>query len=238
MILMMHAMMGAAAVPPASGSDVDPSAFIFTIRVENDGDSFTWPHLSGAVYDAMFDWGDGSSDHVTSEPSAHVYATAGDYDVSVTGVCARPQPTSGSDWRAMLIAVKQWGSSISTNSWSGVFAHLSNELSIQALDSFGAGVVSTQEMFASTDLVGDISGWDMSNNTNMDAMFQGSSFSGDISGWDVSNVTSMNAMFLNAHSFNQDLSGWCVQNIASEPMGFAVGSALQAGYYPVWGSCP
>ena len=56
---------------------------------------------------------------------------------------------------------------------------------------------------------GDISGWDVSNVTNMREMFSSaSSFNGDISGWDVSKVTNMYRMFFNASKFNQDLSKW------------------------------
>jgi surface protein len=35
-------------------------------------------------------------------------------------------------------------------------------------------------------------------------------FNEDISGWDVSNVTNMHNMFACAKSFNQDISGWDV----------------------------
>ena len=46
---------------------------------------------------------------------------------------------------------------------------------------------------------GDISGWDVSNVTNMEKMFnRAESFNGDLSKWNVSNVTNMRDMFLNA----------------------------------------
>jgi surface protein len=69
-------------------------------------------------------------------------------------------------------------------------------------------------------------------------MFLATSFNGDVSGWDVSNVTDMRAMFFNATSFNQDLSQWCVRNILNKPVNFATGSALAPANYPVWGTCP
>jgi len=71
----------------------------------------------------------------------------------------------------------------------------------------------------------DISGWDVSNVTNMSYMFVATSFDDstwmqstfnqDISGWDVSNVTDMTSMFFGATSFNQDISGWDVSNVRS-----------------------
>ena len=53
---------------------------------------------------------------------------------------------------------------------------------------------------------GDISSWDVSNVTDMNAMFySASAFNQDISSWDVSNVTTMEYMFVSASAFNQDI---------------------------------
>ncbi|MDZ7716289.1 MAG: BspA family leucine-rich repeat surface protein [Balneolaceae bacterium] len=65
-----------------------------------------------------------------------------------------------------------------------------------------------------------------------------SNFNNDISSWDVSSVTNMEAMFLDASSFNQDISVWCVSNISSEPIDFSTGSPLTNSNKPVWGTCP
>ena len=263
MSLMLYAAMGAATVPPASGPAFDPSAFIFTIRVENDGDSFTWPNRLGGVYDATFDWGDGSSDHVTAAPSAHVYAVAGDYDVAVTGAC--PAPISDSGWRLMLRDVKQWGALIGATDWDSAFSFCS-QLQISATDAFGAGVTIMSFMFTGSSVGAfdasnwdvssvttfewmfesaananpDVSSWDTGSATNMRDMFNGASaFDRDISGWDVSSVTTVTSMLRDTPLFDYDLSGWCVQHIdASRPPTFAEGSALQSQHYPVWGTCP
>ena len=68
----------------------------------------------------------------------------------------------------------------------------------------------------------DLSGWDVSNVTNMNFMFEDCSSLqsvGDISNWDVSNVTNMSYMFYKCASLSQlDLTGWYttkVSNIAS-----------------------
>ena len=222
MSLMLYAAMGAATVPPASDPAFDPSAFVITIRVENDGDTFLWPSRGG-VYDAIFDWGDGSSEHVTAAPSVHTYAVAGDYNISVTGTC--PAPIFGNanlpSTRSMLTDVVQWGSLAGATSWHRAFADCENISAFSAADSFGSGVTIMSDMFSGA--------------TN---------FNSDISGWDVSSVTNMNAMFRNANSFDQDLSGWCVLNVQpGSPLPgisdwFADSSALQPAHYPVWGTCP
>ena len=62
----------------------------------------------------------------------------------------------------------------------------------------------------------DISGWDVSNVTNMSCMFfgcEGLKSVGDISGWDVSKVTNMASMFCDCCSLNQDLSDWDVSSV-------------------------
>ena len=58
----------------------------------------------------------------------------------------------------------------------------------------------------------DISGWDVSNVTNMSEMFMFSGFNGDISKWNVGNVTTMRQMFRSAN-FNKDISDWDVRKV-------------------------
>eukprot|EP00977_Amphora_coffeiformis_P001996 scaffold376_cov156-Amphora_coffeaeformis.AAC.5 len=47
------------------------------------------------------------------------------------------------------------------------------------------------------------------------AFYNADSFNGDISGWDVSQVTDMHLMFAHAESFNGDLSGWVVSKVTN-----------------------
>ena len=63
---------------------------------------------------------------------------------------------------------------------------------------------------------GDMSKWDVSRVTLMEAMFADASiFKGDISQWDVSKVVSMRAMFYYAPSFNGDVSKWDVSRVTN-----------------------
>ena len=54
----------------------------------------------------------------------------------------------------------------------------------------------------------NISGWDVSNVTDMRAMFQGAEFDGDISGWDVSNVKDMSGMFWDTLREGREPAWW------------------------------
>ncbi|SMG34801.1 major paralogous domain-containing protein [Fibrobacter sp. UWB13] len=75
-------------------------------------------------------------------------------------------------------------------------------------DCFGNDVDSKDDVVCSL----DISGWDVSNVTDMEAMFQGSRLNVDLSKWNVSKVKNMKEMFSNS-SFKGDLSKWDVSNV-------------------------
>jgi surface protein len=66
-------------------------------------------------------------------------------------------------------------------------------------------------MFFSSEFNKDISKWDVSNVTDMEAMFYESKFNKDISNWDVSNVTNMTCMFVNSE-FNKNISKWNINS--------------------------
>jgi len=62
----------------------------------------------------------------------------------------------------------------------------------------------------------DVSGWDVSNVTNMSRMFHAATnFNQDISGWDVSKVTDIEGMFSFATNFNQDIREWDVSSVTN-----------------------
>ncbi|MGB1979789.1 MAG: BspA family leucine-rich repeat surface protein [Flavobacteriaceae bacterium] len=62
----------------------------------------------------------------------------------------------------------------------------------------------------------DISSWDTSNVTSMNATFRGAgNFTQDIGNWDTSSVNDMTEMFQNATIFNRDIGNWNISNVTS-----------------------
>ena len=62
---------------------------------------------------------------------------------------------------------------------------------------------------------GDISGWNVSDVTNMEAVFTANNFNQDLSSWDTSSVTTMKYMFSGNSKFNSDISGWNVSSVTN-----------------------
>ena len=191
----------------------------------------------GSGYDYSIDWGDGSAVETEQTGDAsHTYAAAGDYTVTITGAFPRIYffELSQAD-RDQLREVSQWGS-IAWQSMELAFFGASN-LQITATGAPDlSGVTNISSMFRlATSFTGaELSGWNVSNVTDMGFMFLGASaFNGNISNWEVGNVTTMRQMFINATSFNQDLSGWKVGNVTAMNTMFLGASAFN-GNISTW----
>tara|TARA_B100000427_G_C15483642_1_gene584276 strand:- start:158 stop:454 length:297 start_codon:yes stop_codon:yes gene_type:complete len=88
----------------------------------------------------------------------------------------------------------------------------------------------------------DISDWDVSSVTKMNAMFrEANTFNNgeEALNWDndTSNVTDMNAMFYNASAFNKDISNWNVGQVTS-CIDFDTNSELNSNTVPNFSCSP
>ena len=163
-------------------------------------------------------WGDGMTETNVSGTQSHTYATASDYEVSVTGALTGLTLDRPDDFVGRLVpelaSIDQWGG-ISWTNMSNAFAGASNMVYI-ATDTPDLSLVTDMSFMFESAIAfdGDLSSWDVSSVTDMSSMFAGAtSFNQPLNTWDVSLVTEMNGMFSFATSFNQPLNDWDVSSV-------------------------
>jgi surface protein len=176
------------------------------------------PLESSGTYNFVVDWGDGSSNTITTWNQAettHTYATAGTYEVNITGTIRGFRFANGKD-KLKIIEIMRWGA-LQVGNNGGYFYGCSN-LVATATDSLNlTGTTILTQMFQGASLFnGSIDNWDVSNITSMHSLFQtATSFNQNISSWNVSNVINMQSMFQGATSFNQNIGSWNVSNVTN-----------------------
>jgi surface protein len=200
-------------------SQTAPNQFVFTIDTENtsSGSSlntqFMMPLVSGGSYNATVNWGDGSSDTITSynqQEVTHTYSSAGQYEISIEGTLQGWQFNNAGD-RLKMLDVKQWGVlDLSTNA---AFYGCTN-LDASATDAPTVSSTTLDSMFRDcTNFNGAIGNWDVSSVTTFSSGFRDCvSFNKSINEWNVSNVTNFYRAFRGCKSLDQDLNSWDTSN--------------------------
>jgi len=201
-------------------SQTAPNQFVFTIDTENtsSGSSlntqFMMPLVSSGSYNATVNWGDGSSDTITSynqQEVTHTYTSAGQYEISIEGTLQGWQFSNAGD-RLKMLDIKQYG--VLDLSTSAAFYGCTN-LDASATDAPTVSSTSLNTMFRDcTNFNGAIGNWDISTVTRIDqCFFSCSSFNKSLNNWNVGNVTRMDFLFYNCISFDQDLNSWNTSNV-------------------------
>lgn len=196
--------------------------FISMWKTDNVGvtnsDQIKLPLVSGANYNFVVDWGDGSQSIITAWNSPeviHTYPAPGVYTVTLVGVFSQLY-FNGSEDRLKILEISQWGSNFWT-SMASAFRGCEN-LNLSATDAPNLSAVADMSyMFADAASLNQYIGhWNTSTVTSMSGMFSGASlFNQDIGGWDTGNVTTMSSMFTNASSFNQNIGSWNTLKVTS-----------------------
>ena len=200
-------------------SQTAPNQFVFTIDTENtsSGSSlntqFMMPLVSGGSYNATVNWGDGSSDTITSynqQEVTHTYSSAGQYEISIEGTLQGWQFNNAGD-KLKMLDVKQWG--VLNLSTEAAFYGCAN-LDSRATDAPIVSSTSLRTMFRNcTNFNGAIGNWDISTVTSLSQCFyDASTFNQPLNDWDVSNVTTFYRTFRDAFNFDQDLNSWDTSN--------------------------
>ena len=194
------------------------SPFITTWETSAVGETITLPLTNSGEYDFVVDWGDSTSDTITTWNQAertHTYATAGTKTISILGIMTEFRFEGLGD-KDKFRDVSQWGG-IYWSDFRDMFEGCSN-LTISATDAPDLRAVTLMgAMFKNAvNFNSDIDHWDTSNIISMPYLFYGaSSFNQPLGSWDTSSVVSMTYMFHGASAFNQDISNWDTSNVLS-----------------------
>ena len=194
-------------------SSGDTTSFITTWRTTTSNESITIPIIATSTYNYSITTSDGQSYSGISGGKTITFATAGDYDVSISGTFPRIFFNNGGD-RTKLIDIKQWGNIVWT-SFEKAFYGCSN-LNGSFTDAPNlTNVTSFERAFGDCSSFNQpIGDWDVSNVTYMYAALAGAfDFNQPLNNWDTSSVTNMLGVFSRTTSFDQDISDWDISNV-------------------------
>jgi len=204
-----------AAVTPTPS---DPTAWTFSINTSNlttgssTASQFKLPLTSSGTYDLVVDWGDNTTDTITTYNQSevtHTYATAGSYNIKCTpnnSTLIDILFNAGGD-RNKIIDISQWGS-VEFKS-NAVFFNC-NYLDVSATDAPAINTNGLSSLFRGCfSFNGAINHWDISGVTQLNNCFESSyTFNQPLNDWDVSQVTNASFIFKDCRSFNQPLNSW------------------------------
>lgn len=200
------------------------TAFVTTWKTDNisagssNSNQVRLPLVNGGTYNFIVDWGDGTSDTITTWNQAeatHTYAVEGVYTIIITGQCEGWSFNNTGD-RLKILLVHQWGSGFRFGNLGGYFWGCIN-CQFPCIDIPNLqGTINMTSCFRNCTMesVSGLGAWGMSNVTNMTGMFFGcSQFNQPLNSWNTSNVTSMGSMFNGCSQFNQPLNNWNTSNV-------------------------
>ena len=175
-----------------------------TTQAGSANDTVVLPLVSDGSYNFRIDWGDGKSnrDNITvynQSEVTHQYDDTGIYTIKVVGDITGWQFNHAGD-DDKIIEISKWGPLRFADNDEDNFGGCSN-LVLTATDSLTLANTA-KEMFNNSPVLGNqgnMSTWNTSNVTNMNAMFHvyagGSTFDQDIGNWDLSSCTDIQQMF-------------------------------------------
>ena len=162
-------------------------------------------------------WGDGTSDVITSDAQPevlHTYASPGEYFVEITSGVITNWRFQGAGDAVKLMEIYDWSKwNLNTaGAFDGCNNLVSSATSVPTISS-----TSLSSTFRDCYLFnGPINSWNVSGVTDMNNIFSGaSSFNQPLNSWVVENVGNMSYMFFGASSFNQPLNSWVVSSVTN-----------------------
>ena len=215
--------------------------FIITVDTTKAGSAsnhFILP-TTGAGYDCVVRWGDGTTSRHTGTPGNidHKYATSGTYQIKIRGKFPRIFFNNTGD-KLKLISIDQWGNVVWDSmgqafygcaNMTGNYTDLPNVTSVTEMSymfagcskfnssvSFNTSAVTTMAyMFSGCSVFNKtVSSFNTSKVKSTSAMFNGcSAFNQSVSNFDTALVTNMSYMFQGCKYFNQSLSNFNTEKV-------------------------
>jgi len=176
----------------------------------SNNDQIKLPFIATGTYNCVVEWGDGSSDYITTWNQAettHTYSSIGTYEVNIKGQCEGWQFNNSGD-KLKLLTIDRWGVDFRLGSVNSNFYGCAN-LQIDTPDSLDTSDITDMYrlFYECSSLNGDIKFSDTSNVTNMTYMFRGCTvFNGNVTSLNTSNVTTMAGMFYSCIAFNKPVN--------------------------------
>ena len=219
-------------------SSVNPF-YEFTVNTANTGlgsSTSTQYGLStraSGTYDFTVDWGDGSTNTITTYNDAnglHTYSSGGIYTIKIkgtfNGINTSNIDTGGWNFGRIdplkLLDIKSYGPLIIQD--SAAFKSCTN-LTSSATDNLQFNTTDASETFKDTNFNGVVNNWNVSNITNFSNFFDGSQFNQDCNNWNISKATNLANMFEDC-PFNKSLSKWDLSSVTNTGAMFGVNTVF------------
>jgi surface protein len=216
----------------ASGFGGVTTDFVMTAATTGSDETFTIPCQNVGTFDATVDWGDGSTSAITAYNDAdlaHTYATAGDYQIKISGTFPNIYFNNVGD-KLKVKSVENLGV-LGWLDFAEAFYGCANMTSFVAGNTNTSSVTGTSSMFYDCTLLAtlDLAGFNTSSVTNMSAMFRdcNSLTSLDLTSFDTSSVTNMSNAFRSCIGLTTvDMSSFDTSSVTNMRLMFHICSSL------------
>jgi surface protein len=193
------------------------NSFAFTVNTNltsagsSTNTQFRLPLVSNGTINFVVEWGDGTSDTITTFNQAqitHTYPSTGIYNIVISGTIRGFRFANGGD-KLKILNIRNWGTFNMTDNAS---FHGCINLNATAKDTPIISTTSLDACFRDCiNFNGAIGNWDVKDVTSFANIFNITSpnqgkFNQYIGNWNTSKATTMGAMFSNQTKFNQDIS--------------------------------